>query len=151
MRLLKPKLKQKAFSLVEAVVGMGLVGIVFVALYAGISFGFSIIQLMRENLRATQIIVEKMETIRLCSWDQITSGTNLPPDFVDYYFPRGLLDKRGITYYGTLTITNANTGATYDADMRLVIISLTWTNGGIKRTRTMSTYVAKNGMQNYLF
>lgn len=151
MRLLNPKLKQKAFSLVEAIVGMGIVGIVFVSLYAGISVGFGTIQLMRENLRATQIIVERMETIRLCSWEQVTSGTNLPSTFVEYYFPRGLVSARGITYYGTLIITNANTGTTYNDDMRLVIISLTWTNGSIPRTRTMHTYVAKNGMQNYIF
>lgn len=151
MKIIGRYIKNKAFSLVEVLVGMGIVGIVFVSLYAGISIGFGLIQLMRENLRATQIIVERMETIRLCSWDQITSGTNLPPTFVEYYFPRGLVNERGITYYGTLIITNANTGTSYNDDMRLVIISVTWTNGNIPRTRSMQTYVAKNGMQNYIF
>lgn len=151
MKFLEQKNRQKAFSLVETLIGMGIVGIVFVSLYAGISFGFGVIQLMRENLRATQIIVERMETIRLCSWEQITSGTNLPTTFVEYYFPRGLVSERGITYYGTLTITNANTGTSYNDELRLITISLTWTNGNIPRTRTMQTFVAKNGMQNYIF
>ncbi|MGC8886026.1 MAG: type IV pilus modification PilV family protein [Verrucomicrobiia bacterium] len=143
--------KNKGFSLIEAMVGMGIVGIVFVSLYAGISTGVAIIQLARENLRATQIIVERMETIRLCSWEQIISGTNLPPSFIEYYYPKGLVNKQGITYYGTLTITNANTGTSYDDDLRLIIISIYWTNGNVPRIRQMQTLVAKDGMQNYIF
>ena len=92
------RIKQIGFSLVEAMVGIGLVGIVFVSLYAGISSGITIIQSARENLRATQIIVERMETVRLCSWEQITSGTNLPISFIEYYYPKGLGNKQGIPY-----------------------------------------------------
>lgn len=147
----KDGFKNRGFSLIEAMVGMGIVGIVFISLYAGISTGVAIIQLARENLRATQIIVEKMETIRLCSWEQITSGTNLPPTFTEFYYPKGLVNKQGITYYGTLTITNANTGASYDNDLRLVIITLYWTNGNVPRMRQMQTLVAKDGIQNYIF
>ncbi len=145
------RIKQKGFSLVEAMVGIGLVGIVFISLYAGISSGVAIIQLARENLRATQIIVERMETVRLCSWEQITSGTNLPTSFVEYYYPKGLANKQGIPYYGTLTITNANTGTSYNDDLRLIKIILVWTNGSIARTREMQTMAAKDGMQNYIF
>lgn len=132
-------------------VGMGLVGVVFISLYGGISAGVGIIQLARENLRATQIMLERMETIRLYSWDQIISGTNIPPTFTDRYYPRGSENQRGITYYGSLIITNAGTGASYDDDLRLVIVSLIWTNGNVVRTREMRTYVARNGMQNYIF
>lgn len=143
--------KNKAFSLIEAMVGMAIIGIVFVSLYAGISTGVAIIQLARENLRATQIIVERMETIRLCSWEQITSGTNLPASFIEYYYPKGIVNKQGITYYGTLTITNANTGTSYNDNLRLIIINLYWTNGTVPRMRQMQTLVAKDGMQNYIF
>jgi hypothetical protein len=90
-------------------VGIALVGIVFISLYAGISSGVAVIQLARENLRATQIIVERMETVRLCSWEQITSETNLPTSFVEYYYPKGLANKRKSLLRDT-TITHANVG-----------------------------------------
>jgi hypothetical protein len=93
-----------------------------------------------------------MESIRLASWEQVTSGTNFPPTFVDLYYPLATnASDSGLTYYGQLIITNADTGANYDADMRLVIVTVTWTNFNVPRTREMRTYVARNGMQNYIF
>ena len=38
-------------------------GIVLVTLYAGFSSGFSVVRLNREDLRATQILEEKMESL----------------------------------------------------------------------------------------
>jgi hypothetical protein len=40
---------------------------------------------------------------------------------------------------------------TYSANMRLITVTLNWTNGNVRRTRSMSTYVSKNGVQNYVF
>ena len=54
-----------AFSLVEVMIGMAIVGVTFVSLYGGMTYGFSSVRMSLENLRATQILVEKMETIRL--------------------------------------------------------------------------------------
>jgi len=54
-----------AFTLVEVMVAVWLGAIMFVGLYLGFSQGFAVIQLTRENLRATQILQEKAETIRL--------------------------------------------------------------------------------------
>ena len=49
----------------------GLIGVISVTLYIAIAQGFAATQVARENLRATQILQEKMETIRLYGWDQI--------------------------------------------------------------------------------
>ena len=57
-----------AFSMIEILVAMVVLGIMFVSLYSGFSSGFAVVQLARENLRATQILQEKMETIRLYTW-----------------------------------------------------------------------------------
>ena len=57
--------------MVEVLVAVSLVGIMFVSLYSGISSGFAVVQLARENLRATQILQEKMETIH-CTQVKIT-------------------------------------------------------------------------------
>ena len=52
-----------AFSLIEVMVGLAIVGVTFLALYGGMTYGFSSVRMSLENLRATQILVEKMETI----------------------------------------------------------------------------------------
>jgi len=139
-----------AFSLVEVMISMGILGICFVSLYTGLSSGVQVIQVARENLRATQIMVERMETIRLNSWEQVISGTNLPTAFTENFYPPGVTSK-GITYYGTLAVTNFPFSPNYKDDMRQVIIRVSWTNFGAPHTREMRTFVARNGMQNYIF
>jgi len=54
-----------AYSFIELLVAMAVLGVMFVSLYSGFSAGFAIIELARENLRATQILQEKMETTSL--------------------------------------------------------------------------------------
>jgi len=158
--------RRRAFSLVEVLVAMSVISIAFVSLYAGITSGVAIIKLARENLRATQIMLEKMETIRICSWDQVTSGTNIPPQFVDTFYPAATqLEDQGTKFYGTVILTNVTFWTNYRDDMRQVIVQVRWTNWsdvvkdryGITRTnfiarfREMRSLVAKEGMQNYVF
>jgi len=47
--------------------GMAIAGIVVFSLYAGINFGMFNLQMSRENLRATQIMLEKVETLRFAT------------------------------------------------------------------------------------
>lgn len=149
------RLSQAAFTLAEVLVATGVVAITFVSLYVGISFGFSVTRVERENLRATQIMLERMEGIRLFSWDQLLDTAKNPLTFTNYFYPPGLgTDDQGVTYYGTLTVrTNLTLSppATYSTKMRKVTVRVQWMSGTIRHTRTMSTYVAKNGMQNYIY
>src|SRR5690242_12164798 len=69
--------RQKAFSLIEVTVGMGILGTVVGAVLSGFTSGIFTMKMARENLRATQIMLERMETIRLYSWDQVTSASYL--------------------------------------------------------------------------
>ena len=74
-----------AFTLVELIVAMAVIAVVVIALYGSISSAFTSIRLARENLRATQIMVEKMEAIRLYDWDQITTPSFIPTNFLTSY------------------------------------------------------------------
>lgn len=142
--------RRRAYTLVEIMVSVAIIGISFVSFYAGITAGVQVIQLARENLRATQIMVERMETLRIKTWEQVTNGVDVPSTFtVDFYPPR--LTGKGITYYGSLSVSNVSLNTNYDQDMRQVTVSLQWTNAGVTRVRTMRSYVARNGMQNYVF
>jgi len=126
-------------------------GMVFVALYAGMATGFVSVRASRENLRATQILLEKFETLRLYNWEQITNNGFLPPAFTNRYAANQ--SSKGVQYVGTVTITsNMPPGMTepYIEDMRMVTIRLEWGSSGIPRSRTITNFVSKYGLQLYI-
>lgn len=143
---------QRAFTLVEVMVASALVGIMFLAFMAGFSTSFQNIQLDRENSRAAQILLEKTELLRLYNWDQVVgndTNTFIPTTFTAPFYPD--TNNGGFNYSGTVTITNAPVRETYSNDMRYINISLSWTSGGVRRSRTMNSFVSKYGLQNYIY
>ena len=143
-----------AFTLAEVMVGVALIGIVFVSLYAGMSSGFAVTQLARENLRATQILMERMEGIRLYNWDQVVYSNMIPTRFTNYYYPlAGGNEPKGVAYHGQMYIWQPSLypSATYTNNMRAVVAMVTWTNNNVPRWRWIWTYISKHGVQNYVY
>jgi len=140
-----------AFSLAEVSVGVAILGTVFAALLTGFANGMFTMQMARENLRATQIMLEKMETIRLYSWDQINSNGYIASTFTAKYDPQATSDHQGVTYAGTMLITNAPLSTSYAANMKLVVVTLNWKTGKLNRTRQFKSYVSRYGMQDYIY
>src|SRR5216683_2742522 len=89
----------KAYTLAEVMVSIFLISVMMVSLYAGFYAGFAIVKLSRENLRATQIMVQKLESVRIYSWAQVTNSTFLKSSFVDYYDPSGTNNNTSGAYY----------------------------------------------------
>src|SRR5437762_12211202 len=104
-----------AFALMEVIIAVAAVGVAVVAAYAGISSGISLLRMARENLRATQIMVEKMETVRLYNWDEICSNGFVPTNFQAPYFVQGSVTSAPI-YYGTISIADSSASIPYGAD-----------------------------------
>ncbi len=184
--ILKKRAARSGFSLLEALIGMTVVGVVFVSLYAAMASGFSMTALARENLRATQILTEMGETFRLYTWTQITTPGWVPTQFTATYSP---YDETSVTntsvtmtaktkgkkttytystnstsystnvaaavtgtiYTGTITIAQPSLAANYASDMRQLDIKLDWKTGNISRSRVLTVYAAKNGIQNYVY
>ena len=130
---------------------MGLFGTVAAALLSGFTGGFFTMQLARENQRATQIILEKTETIRLYNWDQVNTPGFIPATFTATYDPQGTNGANQIIYNGTLTIANAAINASYSNDMRQVTINLAWKTGSVDRSRSYTTFIGRNGIQDYVY
>ncbi len=129
---------------------MAVVGILVVALYGGMTSALFSTRLARENLRASAIIRGKMECIRLFTWDQVLDPTYVPTNFTETFCEPGN-EPLGITYTGTVSIAAMGpTDRNYSNDMRVVTVTLNWLSGGLPRTRTLDTYVARYGMQNYI-
>lgn len=138
-----------AFSIVEATVGFGILAMAAAALMTGITAGFFGMQMARENLRATQVMLEKVETLRLCNWDQVNTNF-IRTSFTNYYDPNST-NNMGLAYRGTISIGNVPFTNSYSTNMRQVTITLNWNTGNLPRSRTYSTFVARDGLQNYIF
>jgi type II secretory pathway pseudopilin PulG len=143
---------EKGFTLVDVIMAIALLGVMASGIFGSFRYGFFTLQLTRENQRATQILLEKVETLRLYSWDQINQPNfvpaTLPPE---YYDPQGASGSQGVVYNGTVTIANYPLGASYAANMRQVTITMNWTTRNIPHTRSLTTYIAKDGIQNYVY
>ena len=146
---------ESADTLAEVMVGVGLLGLLFASLFSGMSRCTGLTQIAREDLRATQILLDRIECIRLFNWNQLVYSNNLcPATFTSSFCPiANDSGSTGFTYYGTMAITNISYGLapSYSNQIRAIIVTLNWTNAGISRTRTMMTYQAKYGAQNYAF
>jgi hypothetical protein len=140
------------FGLVDALFAMVMAGVMFMALYAGLAFGFNVIKMARENTRATQIMLEKMETVRLYTWTQLTNVGFVPTNkFTVPYYAVGTNNNSSLIYTGQVVIEPSGVDASYAGSMRKITIKLEWCPTGLMRTREMSTYVSRNGMQTYVY
>jgi len=161
----------RGFTLIECAVGLVLVAVVVGALYTGITFGAQRTAGTRENLRATQILLEKVEQIRLYRWDQLV-GTFDPDDLIDFDFDPedphteaddippfvipatfsvpfmpGATNKGDVVYTGTFSITNAPVSEVYSNELMQVSVTLAWQSRGKNHTRSIQTLFAKHGLQ----
>jgi prepilin-type N-terminal cleavage/methylation domain-containing protein len=140
--------RQSGFTLAEVIVSVAVTAMVFVSLYAGISSCFRVVQSNRENVRATQILQEKLEVARLYNWNQVTGGF-IPQNFTEPYSVNA--GPSGLVYSGKVTLSPAPVTETYGPDLRQIRVELTWTSGNVTHKREMTTFIAKYGLQNYFF
>jgi len=133
----------------------GIIAITGAGVIGSINYGLCIMRIARENQRATQVMLEKLEAIRLYNWSEVTNNNFIPSTFTAAYDPTGTTNSQGTTYYGSMSVTVpafTGTSPNYANNIRQFNVSLTWTNaGGISHKRGLSTYVAQNGMQNYVW
>lgn len=154
--VVKERRGRAAWSLVEVMVAVAVLAILFVSLFAGFGFGFKVVKATREDLRATQILTQKIESVRLCTYSQLTNLC--PMNFTENYTSMGP-GSSSVVYSGTITDgPNTNLPAAYRDKVRLVTVTVTWTTTGsgasqsrIVHTRSMQTESAYYGLQNYLY
>ena len=141
-----------AFSLIEVMMAVVMVAIIFTALFTGLAQGFSLSSAATERLRANQIALERIEGIRLIKWSDLNNTSLVPTNFTASYYPvAGGGQSDGVSYTGTVRITNPNLGTYYNDSIRKVTVMVNWVAGSIARSQTLTTYVSRNGMQNYVY
>jgi type II secretory pathway pseudopilin PulG len=151
--------QQSGLTFVDVIMATAVISIMSLGVVGSLTYGFFVMQMARENQRATQVMLEKVETLRLYNWDQVNSNGFIPTNFTDVYDPQASSGRQGVTYTGTLTIadfTNATSGSisappSYSTNMRQVTLTVNWNTRNINRSRSLTTYIARDGMQNYVY
>ena len=157
--------RKGGYTLVEVMMAVLIVSLILVAGYGTLAVGFNTTRATREELRATQILIDHMEGLRAFNWSELTDPNNspnfaqlCPSPFTNYYYTAELIGTNtsstalGLAYIGTVTVTNLtlNPVSSYSANMRLVTVTLTWNAGYGVRSNSMSMYVARYGVQNII-
>ena len=148
-----PLSSNSAFTLIETIVATLLAAIMLPTIFAGIAAGFSIVQVTRENLRATQVIVQRMEALRLASYKTLQDPAAYPPNFTEYYSPSGKTNGSAGTVYkvtyscapGPITLPPS-----YRSNILFITVTAAWTSGNVQHTRSMQSYFTRYGIQRYV-
>ena len=144
--------RRRAFTLVETSVAMFLLGVVSVSLYGAYVSAMNTVRTARQDLRAAEILVDKMDTLRLLTFDDILSATNMPSTFLEYMAPtkNSAAAKRPV-FSGTVITDPGPSDVSYSNQLRRITIRVTWNPGnGRNRSREFVTLVSKDGLQNYI-
>jgi Tfp pilus assembly protein PilV len=153
-RAATPHCGASGFTIAEVVVAVMVLATISTAFYLGLTSCFSVVKTSREDVRATQIMMQKLEAIRLCTWSELSNFS-----FQEPYDPLGTTNSTaGVYYFGTVSNSPATSipdTSAYQGRMALVTVNLVWTNntGGntLVHTRQMQTQVARYGLQSYIW
>jgi Tfp pilus assembly protein PilV len=142
------------FTLVETVVATFAGATMMAALYVCFVGGFAIVKATREDLRATQISLERMEAIRLAPYANLKDPTKFPATTTVYFDEKGkAVGKGGVPYTVTFkaeALPAPKPQSTYFVNMMQITVGVSWKSGNVQRSRTFQTYAARSGIQSYV-
>ncbi len=142
------------FTLVESAVALSIGAVMLTSLYGCFASGFATVKTSRENTRATQILLSKLESVRLCTFDQLTNPVYNPRTFSVSFDPKDDANNYGgVVYNGTFTPSLPEVGSlpeSYRTNMMLVTVTLNWTSGQVQHSRKMQTYAARDGISGFV-
>jgi hypothetical protein len=147
-------------TLAKTLVSVAFVGVVVALLYVAFSVGFHVIQSTREDLRASQIVLQRAEALRLFTWSQVCdTNYHRKPLFVEPRDSLGLANNRGDAQYaGYLSAPVSGAGERASVShrhLRPVTVTVCWTNFDgarpIVHRREVQARLAPNGMPKYLW
>jgi len=134
---------EKGFTLVEAIVATLILAIVLVSVLAVASQSARYLTDIRRTTRASQVLQQEMEAIRLMDWTTLQALTN------------SFTDPNDTNHIFAGTITQANYApAAYGTTNTIVTVTLTvtWTNQvNTVLTNTLTTLVSNGGLNKYIF
>ncbi len=145
------------FTLVETMVAIMVAAIMLTAHFLAFASGFAMVTVTREDLRASQIMLQRMEAIRLFGFSQLADTTKFPTNSVEYYDEKHKTNGNGgaaytVTYSTTpgYQLVDTTMPTTYRTNLTEVKVGVSWKSGTVTRSRSMRTYVTRYGVQSYV-
>jgi prepilin-type N-terminal cleavage/methylation domain-containing protein len=139
----------RGFTLIEVLMAMGVIGVLVLVLYSAIANSAAMTRNCQENSRVTQILSDKMDTVRLYNWAQINVSNN----FLLTNFTVGIdpLVPTSKSYYtGSISVVQAPLTERYKSNLLEVSVTVNWVTGKRPQTRSMTTYVTRYGLNSYI-
>jgi type II secretory pathway pseudopilin PulG len=130
------------FTLIEVVIAMTLAMIIFAGGFGALAYGTRLVEISRDETRASQILQSEIEDLRTFSWAKLilepTSKVSSPQtSFSDTYADRYSI-KREI--------------AARSATQKQVTVKVSWTdNRGTSHTREYMTLVTQDGLYDFYY
>ena len=140
--VLKKAKQTTAFTLVEVMISVAVLGLVFASLAATLTQGHLIIENARDETRVAQILQSELEDMRAKAWSDIDAMAS-PQQFT----PQGNFVAAFFDRYTCERIINAR-----KADQKEIILTVTWIdNKNINHSRKYTTYYTKEGLNDYFY
>ncbi len=127
---------------------MAIVGVLITALYAAIATSTNWVRICQENEVATQIMSEKLDTIRLYNWDQINSNGFIATNFTVGVEPS--VSNSPSYYTGRVVIAHSIGTGGYQTNLSRVTVNVSWVSGRRPQNRSMTTFVTTYGLSSYV-
>lgn len=129
-------------------VTVAIAAVALVAVYAATTTNLGLVRRCQENERATQLLTERFEALRLYTWNQIHSNGYVRTNFVVPIDPAHT--NAGRSFTGSVFITQLGLSESYSNELLQVTVQLDWASGDRLCSRSMSSLVTRYGLQNYL-
>jgi type II secretory pathway pseudopilin PulG len=129
------------FTLLEAMVATMILGFVLASVLAVLSQCARYLTDIRRSARASQMLQQEMEYVRLLDWSTLQSLTNRFTDPSDTnHIYTGTITQSAYSSYGSTTTVEE------------VTLTVTWTNQvGCILTNNLTTLVSNGGLNKYIF
>src|SRR5438093_10070127 len=96
---IRARLASFGFTLVETLMATTVGAIMLSAHFLAFASGFAMVTVTREDLRASQIMLQRMEAIRIAGFDQLNDTTKFPTNVTEYYDEKHKTNGNGGTAY----------------------------------------------------
>ncbi len=152
---LSATLPEAGYTLAQVLVAAATIGFLAGLLYGVVGPGLGIIRCAGQNLRATQILMQRAESLRLFTAREVCDPSKYhQPLFVAPHDPGlGTSQQDGVQYAGYVSADGLS--STQNIHMRPVTLTLYWTNycgtKPIVHMRQVPTRLARNGMPKYIW
>ena len=131
--------RRGAFTTVEALIASGILAVSVISFYGSVSFGFGLLRSIREEVRATQILQERLELIRLYNWKQLNTSSFVPTSFTASLKP----GNTNVFYHGEVSISGAPISESYTNYLRQVTVTISWEANKKTKKRTTNCIEGK--------